>query len=701
TYSTGSMKVTRSTDNYSGKYCYYVTSTAKGNQQYLTGSSPYTYPYAIAMVVYGSSANATQFDCWGVDAPSGFFTTGGTYGNYTLTAGSDDCSSSDDVTAEKVVSIGAYVTRKAVTTSNSVSYTNSSYTVGDIAPFSSYSTGCGPDGKAYPTISAPGAVLIAGVNRYDTSNYPSSTSSSNADEYMTIVNHSDGSRYGSMSGTSMATPTASGIVALWLQADPTLTPERVKAVMQSSAIKDTYTNGAHAARFGGGKLDALAGLQQLVSCGPTIITSPQSVSFGNVVMDETAQQTLNVKGVNLEGGDITATLTDESGTFALATTTITAIEAAEGNDIAVTFSPKTYGNYQASITLKAEGATDVTVPITATALLRTSEPVMLEADTTQVTANSFVAQWTDETSEANVQSYTLYVSKKPEIPPVQLLLSETFPTSKFNAAGTTNIGSSLNNYMDNSGWTGSYLYLASGGIRFGSSQRAGTLTSPALDLTQSNGKLTVKFTAGTYSSGYSSDTNCSFRVTCGSSSQLFTIPNTTQTDYVVVLDVEAAAGQQVTFATTASRKRVILSHIEIYAGDATQEAASAPRLAIVEAGDSTYRTIEGITAKSYEVSGLTTAGIFDFKVQAHYIDGSTSAWSNEQRVELREREAETWLRGDVNLDGQVNVADLNCLVEVIMGLRPASDFDRRAYINDDDRVDVADINELVAIILGL
>ena len=101
------------------------------------------------------------------------------------------------------------------------------------------------------------------------------------------------------------------------------------------------------------------------------------------------------------------------------------------------------------------------------------------------------------------------------------------------------------------------------------------------------------------------------------------------------------------------------------------------------------------------MSGLTTAGIFDFKVQAHYIDGSTSAWSNEQRVELREREAETWLRGDVNLDGQVNVADLNCLVEVIMGLRPASDFDRRAYINDDDRVDVADINELVAIILGL
>ena len=57
------------------------------------------------------------------------------------------------------------------------------------------------------------------------------------------------------------------------------------------------------------------------------------------------------------------------------------------------------------------------------------------------------------------------------------------------------------------------------------------------------------------------------------------------------------------------------------------------------------------------------------------------------------------IKGDVNGDGEVNISDVNCLISVILGVRPASDFDGRAYVNDDDEVNIADVNAVIAIIL--
>ena len=56
--------------------------------------------------------------------------------------------------------------------------------------------------------------------------------------------------------------------------------------------------------------------------------------------------------------------------------------------------------------------------------------------------------------------------------------------------------------------------------------------------------------------------------------------------------------------------------------------------------------------------------------------------------------------GDVNGDGEVNIADVNCLIGVILGNRQASEFDGRAYVNDDDEVNIADVNVVIKIILG-
>ena len=58
-----------------------------------------------------------------------------------------------------------------------------------------------------------------------------------------------------------------------------------------------------------------------------------------------------------------------------------------------------------------------------------------------------------------------------------------------------------------------------------------------------------------------------------------------------------------------------------------------------------------------------------------------------------------WLRGDVNGDGRVDVADINALIGVILGHNPAELYEGRALVNDDDRVDVADVNTLIGLIL--
>ena len=68
----------------------------------------------------------------------------------------------------------------------------------------------------------------------------------------------DGNYWGVMSGTSMAAPTVAGIIALWLQAKPTLSVSEIKNVLALTAAKDKYTL---TPQFGpNGKIDAFAGM---------------------------------------------------------------------------------------------------------------------------------------------------------------------------------------------------------------------------------------------------------------------------------------------------------------------------------------------------------------------------------------------------------------------------------------------------------
>ena len=318
-----------------------------------------------------------------------------------------------------------------------------------------------------------------------------------------------------------------------------------------------------------------------------------------------------------------------------------------------------------------------------------SDPVMLPADSAHIALTSFRANWTDETPDENVISYTLEVNPGDgsNHGVYEKVFSESF--SKCTSSGSSAI-TKFENYCDNQGWTGSYAYEANGGLRLGSSSRTGSITTPALDMTQSGGKMTVIATI----KPYSSDTNVPVRISCGSSMVNLTI--TENAPQTIILDCVADENQKVTIATTEAGKRVVVTNVDIYSS--TNESKMSLR-AVTETGDSTMRVITGITDKFYTVSGLTAGGTFNYKVKAHFVNGTQSAWSNLEVVTLFDNSsAHNYEPGDANHDHLVDIEDVTLLINDLLygtsaGCTTCGD------LNGDGKVDIEDVTALINILL--
>ena len=59
------------------------------------------------------------------------------------------------------------------------------------------------------------------------------------------------------------------------------------------------------------------------------------------------------------------------------------------------------------------------------------------------------------------------------------------------------------------------------------------------------------------------------------------------------------------------------------------------------------------------------------------------------------------LPGDVNHDGEVNIADINSIIDIILGGNPNDEMLGRADVNGDGEVNIADINAVIDIILNI
>lgn len=339
-----------------------TTSTTQNGETY------YKSKYTLAVEFYPTNGSAFV-DVWGGNYC--YFTNHLTTSGYNWKAGSDDMTVSDEATYPNVISIGAYVSKNVIKDYNGTTHDySSSFTVDDIAYFSSYATANeSPTGLQYPWITAPGARIVSAVNHY-------SSDYTTGDYKEDRVNANTTNPYAAMDGTSMATPTAAGIVALWLQAakelNKQMTNDDIKEVMQQTAIKDSYvTSGPNASHFGNGKIDALAGIKYIlgVSGGPSIVATPAELLFEGYTT-QTYTQTLNVKGLSLQG-NITVTLKDPNHVYSINKTSITRQAAENGVDVTVTWTPTAAGENNAIITLSSQGAEDVDVKIHGTAQVAT------------------------------------------------------------------------------------------------------------------------------------------------------------------------------------------------------------------------------------------------------------------------------------------------------------------------------------------
>lgn len=125
---------------------------------------------------------------------------------------------------------------------------------GTIANFSSI----GPtvDERMKPDISAPGVAVESSISSYTTESHGASSSTTfNGRTY----------EFSKFSGTSMASPAASGVVALILEANPTLSAAEVKNILQMTARIDSETGvlpASGSTQWGFGKVNALAAVQE-------------------------------------------------------------------------------------------------------------------------------------------------------------------------------------------------------------------------------------------------------------------------------------------------------------------------------------------------------------------------------------------------------------------------------------------------------
>ena len=309
-------------------------------------------------------------------------------------------------------------------------------------------------------------------------------------------------------------------------------------------------------------------------------------------------------------------------------------------------------------------------------------PVMYAVDATAVADNSFRADWSPG---GDVSSYNLKVNRIADVDEelVTLMMSENFSKVQATEDGNKDIAELLDDYTDNVGWTGYKVYgAANQSLKVGTSTAAGYLVSPELEL---GNTVTVVFNAKNWIGAAGSD-GSSVIVSCGDVSETVTLSDT-PADYTVVL--RDCFAKNVKLSMTAAKKRFYVSHVDIYNGDLIHHPL---RLrAIEEEGDSTWRNVSGITDTCYLVQALTS-GIYEYYVKAIYTDGTESVWSNIEHATLTGA-----LIGDVNGDGDINIADVTALINAI--LNPNAVVLGDPDVNGDDEVNIADVTRLINIIL--
>ncbi len=207
-----------------------------------------------------------------------------------LVEGDNNCTSGEiGGTANGVITVGAYTTTNQYVNLSGQLVTNIS-NLGEIASFSS--RGPTADGRIKPEITAPGNVIISSVNSHDVDFLPKGNSFRNVAD--TSIFNGKTYYYGAQQGTSMSTPYVAGVIALMLEADPTLTAAKAKEILMFTARNDDYTGSIPSVGnniWGRGKINPIGAMKvTLAAAGFT----ENSIKMNTSVYPNPASNEINI-----------------------------------------------------------------------------------------------------------------------------------------------------------------------------------------------------------------------------------------------------------------------------------------------------------------------------------------------------------------------------------------------------------------------
>lgn len=206
--------------------------------------------------------DGTRIECYGDGDNTWMYN----YGMADYQDGMRDGTISDMSVGYNNITVGAYTTRTEWYSLDGIRYwydADQGFVNGDIGHYSSYGTLS--DGRTLPHICAPGSAVISAISTPYIEDYFKGYEQYIPMNFQARATVGGKTYYWSEeTGTSMSTPFAAGAVALWLEADPTLSLDDVRDIMVQTAVRDDFVEKGIPAQWGAGKLDVLGGLKEVI-----------------------------------------------------------------------------------------------------------------------------------------------------------------------------------------------------------------------------------------------------------------------------------------------------------------------------------------------------------------------------------------------------------------------------------------------------